>query len=176
MTIFVIWQLIVTLDSIRNSCDVWFYPMLLKSVWPHIIRTHSSIPQNYMKVVWIVFGDFIPIGMPSCRCSHSTFKVLNESVCRFLGDYSKSAIFMPFYLVIVDEIQMEEQLLWCNSSRNDAERKNFLVCHPAKMAIFKTLWHIFFHSCVLLAHRCTIFLCIWDGKYSTGWWPPIGGG
>ena len=20
-----------------------------------------------------------------------------------------------------------------------------------------------------LAHRCTIFLCIWDGKYSTGW-------
>ena len=27
-----------------------------------------------------------------------------------------------------------------------------------------------------LAHRCTIFLCIWDGKYSTGWWPPIGGG
>ena len=23
MTIFVIWQLIVTLDSIRNSCDVW---------------------------------------------------------------------------------------------------------------------------------------------------------
>ena len=25
MTIFVIWQLIVTLDSIRNSCDVWNY-------------------------------------------------------------------------------------------------------------------------------------------------------
>ena len=90
------------------------------------------------------FGDFIPIGMPNCRCSHSTFKVLNESVFRFLRDSSKSAIFMPFYLVIVDEIQMEEQLLWCNSSRNDAERKNFLVCHPAKMAIFKTLWHIFF--------------------------------
>ena len=20
-----------------------------------------------------------------------------------------------------------------------------------------------------VAHRCTIFLCIWDGKYSTGW-------
>ena len=27
-----------------------------------------------------------------------------------------------------------------------------------------------------VAHRCTIFLCIWDGKYSTGWGPPIGGG
>ena len=97
------------------------------------------------------FGDFIPIGMPNCRCSHYTLKVLDESVFRFLRDSSKSAIFMPFYLVIVDEIQMEEQLLWCNSSRNDAERKNFLVCHPAKMAIFKTLWHIFFHSCVLQA-------------------------
>ena len=28
--------------------------MLLKSVWPSIIRTHSSIPPNYMKVAWIV--------------------------------------------------------------------------------------------------------------------------
>ena len=27
-----------------------------------------------------------------------------------------------------------------------------------------------------LAHCCTIFLCHWDGKYSTGWQPPIGGG
>ena len=26
MTIFVTWQLIVTLDSIRNSCDVLYYP------------------------------------------------------------------------------------------------------------------------------------------------------
>ena len=30
MTIFVIWQLIVTLDSIRNSCDVFLTPPLLR--------------------------------------------------------------------------------------------------------------------------------------------------
>ena len=31
MTIFVIWQLIVTLDSIRNSCDVYsFYLMIFQ--------------------------------------------------------------------------------------------------------------------------------------------------
>ena len=33
MTIFVIWQLIVTLDSIRNSCDVL----------PNVLRLHISI-------------------------------------------------------------------------------------------------------------------------------------
>ena len=45
--------------------------------------------------------------------------------------------------------------------------------HHMHLSLKQALLHL---DPVVVAHRCTIFLCIWDGKYSTGWWPPIGGG
>ena len=51
MTIFVIWQLIVTLDSIRNSCDVW--QICDGNIFPSIFE-QFFISQNWNFQIWII--------------------------------------------------------------------------------------------------------------------------
>ena len=63
-------------------------------------------------------------------------------------------------------------ILWCSSLKQR-------VCSQPLLFQNKFNDEDFYEGEMLqfpVAHRCTIFLCIWDGKYSTGWGPPIGGG
>ena len=56
MTIFVIWQWIVTLDSIRNSCDVWVYNLNQISDW------------NQFEII-LAEKDYTSYGFNTIRCA-----------------------------------------------------------------------------------------------------------
>ena len=61
MTIFVIWQLIVTLDSIRNSCDVFLLYWFLQRAWSQMSLELSNI--------------ILTFGMSGCSSGCSSLEV-----------------------------------------------------------------------------------------------------
>ena len=82
MTIFVTWQLIVTLDSIRNSCDVFFNLYL-----------HKDIDCLYSYCICKLWGLVIFAFSPSCICTFPKLYVFQfVFVFKF---FSPSCIYIP---------------------------------------------------------------------------------
>ena len=128
MTIFVIWQSIVTLDSIRNPCDVffvcWQIKIQMKTSW---VGWSTNPTQEFKNELWILVKDNITIS-----CSYDWWKSFGGcaawcSVSNWVSLPPNSGLKMYFSFF--------EFLVFCRDCRDVGSQKNIKT-----LKHWKTKW------------------------------------
>ena len=131
MTIFVTWQLRVTLDSIRNSCDVYIMSASLASCFSHsalILLARVPLPLEFVFFFVLVYACCICF----CICIFICFYIMSALLASCFTHSALillSSVPLPLVLVLLHNIIILSVVMWyCVAWHHNRTLANLAFC------------------------------------------------